>query len=83
MTWHPPPHASLQFGHILFFNQYLSQISQWSLWPKLIPQTCHLQVFGIRGKVRTEGGPFHPLHSQNLEVVSDKVFSVGVGGLSS
>lgn len=47
------------------------------------PANMPLTGFWDRGKVRTEGGPFHPLHSQNLEVVSDKVFSVGVGGLSS
>ncbi|XP_041646411.1 uncharacterized protein LOC121511698 isoform X3 [Cheilinus undulatus] len=77
-----PPYAghTLLWDGIPFFSQYLSQVSRCdcvghSGTPKLI-----LQVFnGV--KVRTAGRPFHPLHSQTLEVVSDKPRSVGQSGL--
>src|SRR4029434_1822576 len=79
----PPPHAGHQPGHTLlwdgipFCNQDLSQVSQHgcvghSGTPKLIPQVFNWV------EVWTHGMPFHPLHSQILEVVSDKPRSVGV-----
>ena len=43
----------------------------WLSLPKLIPQ-----VFNA-AEVKTGGRPFHPLHSQILEVVSEKTRSVG------
>ncbi|MEQ2279532.1 hypothetical protein AMECASPLE_010532 [Ameca splendens] len=60
-------------------NKHLSQVTQW--WcvghsgmnnlSKLNPQQLD------RVEVRTTGRSFHPLHSQILEVVSDKPCSVG------
>ena len=72
------PHAGHQPGHrllrdgISFVNQHLSYVNQRGCvghpgknsTPKLIPQ-----VFNEVG-VRTAGRPFHPLHSQILQVVS-------------
>ena len=84
----PPPHAGHQPGHTLlwdgipFFNQL-----QPALFNQLdcIGHSCTMSMPKlILG--RTVGRPFQLLHSQILEVVSDKPRSVGgkhchVGGL--
>ena len=81
----PPPHAAHQFSHILlwdcipFLNQHLFQVSQrGSVGHSSIhsPTKLILQVFNWV-EVWTHGRPFHPLHSQILEVLCDDPGSVG------
>lgn len=64
----PDAGPTLLWDGISFFKQHLLQIIK----SKLIPR-----VFN-EDEVRTYGRTFHPLHSQILEVVSDKPRSVRV-----
>ena len=83
----PPPHAGHQPGHILlwdgipFLNQELLKFNQRGCvghsstysTPKLIPQMFNWVEFWSHGR------PFHPFHSQILEVLCDDPGSVGAG----
>lgn len=72
-TW-----SSLVWDGIPFFNQQLSQVSQYGCVGRYGPNSMHKlipQVFnGI--EVRATGRFFHPLHSQILQIVADKPCSV-------
>ena len=76
----PPPHAAHQFSHILlwdcipFLNQHLFQVSQRG-------SVGHSSIQFNWVEVWTHGRPFHPLHSQILEVLCDDPGSVGASNV--